>query len=153
MPFSSCGLTPAARLRSRFDNPNVYAPVWPECYYKMYSRWSEGHLPMAEERPATTELDGKRTGASYASQWNRFVAWCEESGRSSLPASPNDVAAYLKDRRESEAKPSTLKVVAAAIARSHRESGFDVSAQQGVIRTVLDELTPDDSPSATRELP
>ena len=40
-------------------------------------------------------LDRKRTGASYASQWNRFVAWCEASGRSSLPASPDDVAAYL----------------------------------------------------------
>ena len=108
---------------------------------------------MAEERPATAGLDGKRTGASYASQWNRFVAWCEESGISSLPASPDDVAAYLKDRRESGAKPSTLKVVAAAIARSHRKAGFDVAARQGVTRTVLDELTPDDSPGPTRALP
>ena len=110
-------------------------------------------MTMAEERPATTELDRKRTGASYASQWNRFVAWCEASGSSSLPAAPEDVAAYLKDRRESGAKPSTLKVAAAAIARSHREAGFDVAAQQGAARTVLDELTPDDSPGATRALP
>ena len=94
-----------------------------------------------------------RTGASYASQWNRFVAWCEESGSSSLPASPDDVAAYLKDRRESGANPSTLKVVAAAIARSHREARFDVAAQQGVARAVLEELTPDDSPVTTRALP
>ena len=110
-------------------------------------------MPMAEERPITTGLDRKRTGASYASQWNRFVAWCEESGSSSLPASPDDVAAYLKDRWESGAKPSTLKVVAAAITRSHREAGFDVAAQQGVTRAVLDELTQDDSPCATRALP
>ena len=108
---------------------------------------------MAEERPTTSGFDEKRTGASYASQWNRFVAWCEASGISSLPASPEDVAAYLKDRRESGAKPSTLKVAAATIARSHREAGFDVSAQQGVARTVLDELTPDDSPGAIRALP
>ena len=109
-------------------------------------------MTMAEERPATSGIDRKRTGASYASQWNRFVAWCEESGSSSLPASPEDVAAYLKDRRESGAKPSTLKVAAAAIARSHREAGFDVAGQQGVARTVLDELTQDDSPAA-RALP
>ena len=96
---------------------------------------------MAEERPVTSGLDRKRTGASYASQWNRFVDWCEESGSSSLPASPEDVAAYLKDRRETGAKPSTLKVAAAAIARSHREAGFDVAAQQGVARAVLEELT------------
>ncbi len=108
---------------------------------------------MAEDRIATSGLDRKRTGASYASQWNRFVAWCEASGRSSLPASPEDVSAYLKDRWESGAKPSTLKVVAAAITRNHKEAGFNVSAQQGVARTVLDELTPDDSPGATRALP
>ena len=52
---------------------------------------------MAEERPITTRFDRKRTGASYASQWNRFVAWCEELGSSSLPADPEDVTAYLKD--------------------------------------------------------
>ena len=110
-------------------------------------------MPMAEKRSATTGFDRKRTGASYASQWNRFVAWCKASGRSSLPAAPEDVVAYLKDRRESGAKPATLKVVAAAIARSHREAGFDVSAQQGVARAVLAELTQDDSPVATRALP
>ena len=108
---------------------------------------------MTEERPATSGFEAKGAGASYASQWNRFAAWCDASGRRSLPASPEDVAAYLNDRRESGAKPSTLKVVAAAIARSHREAGFDVSAQQGVTRTVLDELTPDNSPSTTRALP
>ena len=108
---------------------------------------------MAEERPVTSGLDRKRTGASCASQCNRFVACCEESGSSSLPASPEDVAAYLKGRRESGAKPSTLKVVAAAIARSHREAGFGVSAQQGVVRAVLEELSQNDSPSATRALP
>ena len=101
---------------------------------------------MAEERPATSGFDRKRTGASYASQWNRFVAWCELSGRSSLPASPEDVATYFNDKWESGAKPSTLKVVAAAIARNHKQAGFDVSVQQGVARAVLDELTRDDSP-------
>ena len=63
------------------------------------------------------------------------------------------MAAYLKDRRDSGAKPSTLKVVAAAIARSHREAGFDVSGQQGATRAVLEELTQDDSPGTTRALP
>ena len=110
-------------------------------------------MPMAKDKLATSGFDRKRTGASYASQWNRFVAWCEAWGRSSLPASPDDVSAYLKDRRESGARPSTLKVMAAAITRNHKEAGFDVSAQQGVARTVLDELTEDDSPGATRVLP
>ena len=108
---------------------------------------------MGEERPATSGLDRKRTGASYASQWNRFVAWCDASGSTSLPADPEDVAAYLIDRQESGAKPPTLKVVVAAIARSHREAGFDVPLRYGVARTILDELTQDHSPGPTRALP
>ena len=108
---------------------------------------------MAEDGLATSGFDRKRTGASYASQWNRFVAWCEASGRSSLPASPEHVAAYLKDRWESGAKPSTLKVAAAAITRNHKEAGFDVPLQRGVARAVLNELTQDDSPGAARALP
>ena len=110
-------------------------------------------MPMAEERPATSGFDRKRTGMSYESQWNRFVAWCDASGSSSLPATPEDVAAYLIDRRESGAEPSTLKVVAAAIACSHREAGFDDPLRHGVARTILHELTQDHSPCPTRALP
>ena len=93
------------------------------------------------------------TGGSYASQWNRFVAWSEAAGRSSLPATSEDVAAYLSDRLESGAKPSTLKVVTAAIARYHKEAGFDAPFQSGVSRQLLDELTQDDTPGPSRALP
>ena len=93
------------------------------------------------------------TGASYASQWNSFVAWSRASGRCSLPASPADVSAYLEDRSGTGARPSTLRVVAAAIARSHRDAGFDVPLHQGVARTVLEELTHEDSPRPARALP
>ena len=106
---------------------------------------------MAETRSATSERT--RTGASYTSQWNRFVAWSQASGRCSLPASPADVAAYLEDRSDTGARPSTLRVAAAAIARSHKDAGFDVPLHQGVARTVLDELTKDDNPGPNRALP
>ena len=94
-----------------------------------------------------------RRGSSYASQWHCFVAWSEASGRRSLPASPEDVAAYLQDRSDTGARPSTLKVAAAAIARNHRDAGFDVPVHHGAARTVLDELTRDDAPSPIRALP
>ena len=93
------------------------------------------------------------TGGSYASQWNRFVAWSEALGRNSLPASPEDVAAYLADRWESGAKPSTLKVVAAAIARYHKEAGFDAPFRSGVARQLLDDLMRDDTYSPSRAMP
>ena len=77
---------------------------------------------MVEIRSATSRRT--RTGDSYVSQWNRFVTWSEASGRRSLPATPEDVAAYLEDRSETGARPSILRVVAAAIARNHRGRRF-----------------------------
>ena len=106
---------------------------------------------MAEVGPPTSRR--ARTGDSYVNQWNRFVAWSQASGRRSLPASPEDVAAYLKERSETGARPSTLGVAAAAIARNHKEAGFEVPLQGGAARTVLDELTRDDVPGRIRALP
>ena len=106
---------------------------------------------MAEAGPATSRRT--RTGVNYASQWNHFVAWSRASGKCSLPASPEDVAAYLEDRSGTGARPSTLRVVAAAIARSHRDAGFDVPIHRGAARTTLEELTHEDFPRPARALP
>ena len=105
---------------------------------------------MAEDRPSTSRR--KKRGASYAHEWSRFVAWSEAAGRCSLPASPEDVAAYLENRAEAGARVSTIKV-AAAIAHNHNDAGLDVPLRHGVARTALDELTQDDSPGLTRALP
>ena len=58
-----------------------------------------------------------------------------------------------KNRAEAGARASTIKVVAAAIAHNHKDAGFDAPLQQGVARTVLEELTQDDSPGPIRALP
>ena len=106
---------------------------------------------MAEAGSATSRRT--RTGINYASQWNHFVAWSRASGKCSLPASPEDVAAYLEDRSGTGARPSTLRVVAAAIARNHRDAGFDAPIHRGAARITLDELTQEDSPRPVRALP
>ena len=69
-----------------------------------------------------------------------------------MPATPEDVAAYLESRAEAGAKASTIRI-AAAIAHNHRNAGFDVPLRHGAARTVLDELTRDTSPGSTRALP
>ena len=107
--------------------------------------------PMAEVGSAASR--SSRTRDSYANQWNRFVAWSQASGKRSLPASPVDVAAYLKDRSQTGARPSTLRVAAAAIAHNHKDAGFDVPVHDYVARSVLDELTRDDSPGPSKALP
>ena len=106
---------------------------------------------MAKDGPSTSRR--KSTGASYVHEWNRFVAWSETEGKRSLPATPEDVAVYLENRAEAGARASSIKVVAIAIAYNHKDAGFDVPLRHGVARTVLDELTQDDSPGPTRALP
>ena len=106
---------------------------------------------MPEVGPVTSRQTWK--GGSYSSQWNSFVAWSKASGRRSMPASPEDVAAYLEDRSETGARPSTLRVAAAAIARNHRDAGFDAPVRHGAARSVLDELARNDDPTPNRALP
>ena len=107
--------------------------------------------PMAEVGPATSQRT--RRGASYTNQWNRFLAWSRASGRRSGSASLEDVAASLEDRSGMGARPSTLRLAVAAIARNHKDAGFDVPVHHGVAQTVLDELTRDDTPGPSRALP
>ncbi len=106
---------------------------------------------MAETGPVRPGLGW--TGGSYASQWKRFVAWSEASGRSSLPASQEDVATYLAERWDLGSKLSTLKVVASAIARYHKEAGLDAPFQSGVSRQLLHDLAQDHISSPIRAMP
>lgn len=60
---------------------------------------------------------------TYASQWNRFCAWCERHGVvDPLDAGAARVAAYLAERAESR-KLSTVQASAAAIAAASRAAG------------------------------
>ena len=100
--------------------------------------------------PQHSILDMTRAGGTYAYQWLAFAQWCEESGRKSLPASPEGVADYLESR--ADARPSTLKVIAAAITRMHQESGH-ANPCVGVAQTTLTRLTQDEQPGPQRSLP
>ena len=60
---------------------------------------------------------------TYASQWHRFAAWCEERGVvDPLDAGAAQVAAYLAERAETR-KLSTVQASAAAIAAAARSAG------------------------------
>ena len=106
---------------------------------------------MSDAEP-TSPFQGLSRG-SYANQWGQFVAWSLGSGKQYLPATPEDVAAYLKDRWNSGAKPSTLRVVASAIARAHMDAGLDVPLRHPIARSALENLTRGSLPAPSRTLP
>ena len=65
------------------------------------------------------------TKAQYERRWQRFEAWCEEAGRSSLPASVETACAYLYAYQEDKGVTvGTLRNYSAAIRHKHRAEGL-----------------------------
>ena len=70
------------------------------------------------------------TRRAYASDWQHFVAWCNEHGLTSLPAPTGTVAAYLTAHADT-LKVSTLGRRLAAIRAAHLYAGktLDLTSQ------------------------
>ena len=71
--------------------------------------------PVADPTPATLKL--------YAGDWARFVAWCREQRRPSLPASSDTLSAYLVDSAP-ELSRGALGRRRSAISTMHRQAGL-----------------------------
>ena len=64
-----------------------------------------------------------RTRDAYRKAWAGFVAWCDASGRQSLPANAETVALYLAARATEGRRVATLEQSLAAISEAHRLAG------------------------------
>jgi integrase len=60
---------------------------------------------------------------AYQSDWADFSRWCDQQGRSALPAEPETLCFYLASRAAAGTKPSTLRRRLAAIGRIHLAAG------------------------------
>ena len=98
-----------------------------------------------------SNLEGMPRGYGYI--WRNFVSWCEGSGRVSLPADPGDVADFLQERAAAGARPSTIRVTSAAIARGHARSGLRNPCESPVVQDKLDQLTRGEVSGERRVLP
>jgi site-specific recombinase XerD len=92
-------------------------------------------LPAAPDLPGLTLDDAERvqsyvekasadaTRRAYASDWRLFTDWCAARALSSLPASPETVAAFLASQADGGLARSTIGRRLAAIAYVHRICG------------------------------
>ena len=71
--------------------------------------------PVADPTPATLKL--------YAGDWGRFVAWCREQSRPSLPANSDTLAAYLIECAPGLSR-GALGRRRSAISTMHRQAGL-----------------------------
>lgn len=60
---------------------------------------------------------------AYNSRWASFVAWADQNGRASFPASPSTVAAYLEALEGQGKSAATIAQVVAAISKAHKVRG------------------------------
>ena len=113
----------------------------------------EGESVTSEGPQETTAAAPVRMTRTYAYIWDNFVVWCKSSGRASLPAATEDVADYIRERADAGARPSTLRVIAAAIARRHDIAGLDNPCESEAVQLVLEEFTQGATPGPRRVLP
>jgi integrase len=76
------------------------------------------------------------TWAAYGSDWRVWQAWAERNGASVMPASPEQVAAFLSDMSASR-KLSTLRRYLASISVSHTLKGLAFDRKHSAVRTIL----------------
>lgn len=95
---------------------------------------------------------GRRSPYEY--QWRTFADWFGRmDGRVPMPVPPSLVARYLSDRAAAGARPSTLRVIAAAIARQHADLGLVNPCEDPVVESVLAESERSAPPVAPRSRP
>src|SRR5215475_6249946 len=73
------------------------------------------------------------TRKAYGTDFRLFKAWCEAKGVSSLPASPETVAAFLAAETGNGTKPSTLARRVAAIRYAHKLGHLDCHRLQSSV--------------------
>ena len=85
---------------------------------------------------ALEDAQSKNTRKNYASQLRRFQEWCGREGFTSLPASPEIVAAYAAELADDGKSMSTVRLAVSAIVDAHRCVGLDSPVTTGVAETL-----------------
>lgn len=81
----------------------------------------------------------ENTKTAYRRQARDFVAWCEERGRDTLPASAQTLADYVSRLCDLDRAPSTIEQAIAVVRTAHRQAGYkglpDTEAALRILKT------------------
>jgi site-specific recombinase XerD len=100
-------------------------------------------LPAALGPDLTAAVDLARaekalsTRKAYGTDFRLFKTWCDAKGVSSLPASPETVAAFLAAETGNGTKPSTLARRVAAIRFAHKLAGRATPTDSEAVKATL----------------
>lgn len=77
------------------------------------------------------------TARAYTYAWARFTGWCDEQGRSALPATAETLAEYVATLIGSDAAPASIDQALAVVQRRHRDQSLtspDTAAARLLLR-------------------
>lgn len=74
---------------------------------------------------------------AYKSDWNDFVLWCMAARLTSLPSTPETVAAYVAHMVDQGRKYSTVARRIASISKAHQTAGFESPTRTALVRDTL----------------
>ncbi|MER6534666.1 tyrosine-type recombinase/integrase [Streptomyces sp900105755] len=93
--------------------------------------------PAALDRLDRSVPDNTKT--AYRRQAELFVAWCEERGRDTMPASAQTLADYVSHLCDQDKAPSTIEQAIAVVRTAHRQAGYkgqpDTEAALRILKT------------------
>lgn len=92
------------------------------------------------------------TWKAYASDWKAFEGFCQSQSLSSLPASPQTVAAFLTVQSDI-CRPSTLERRLASISVRHKNAGHPSPCNDPVVLSVLQGIRRDKGTRPTKKRP
>jgi len=95
-------------------------------------------LYKAEERARhyARESRAVNTRRAYRADWADFTTWCQEHGRTALPADSATVVLYLSDRADT-LKTATLQRRLTAISQAHKAADLDTPTVDRAVRRVM----------------
>ncbi|HEY8612337.1 MAG TPA: site-specific integrase [Roseomonas sp.] len=82
------------------------------------------------------EASAANTRRAYRAAWVDFAAWCDEAGRTALPASPETVGTFLAARASTH-KAASLSMRLVAIGQAHRLAGHRIDTGHPAIRETM----------------
>jgi hypothetical protein len=78
----------------------------------------------------------ENTLRGYQSDWRAFCAWCEGHGVCPLPATAENIAAYIAECA-GHLKPGSIQRRLNAIAEAHKAAGLDSPTHNAIVRNTL----------------
>lgn len=78
----------------------------------------------------------ENTKRAYRADWEDWQSWCRARGAQALPASPENVAAYLSTIGQQLA-PATVERRLAAIAKAHTASGYPTPTRTEIVGRMM----------------